>query len=276
MSRAVGYAYFFVAIAPLMVIVSISQDTYVWLIIYMPFLLLSVFLVYKHMVALRLKTQMTSTTQFFEKMLNLELDDLNQQFQDVLVYTDSRGRSFRKTISMDDKDSIEMLHWMLRLIEKGNSDVETLMNDFLEYRPTDPRYYKYSGIVLYGYLLNDRIEDFVGIYKTFKETLMSRTEYRVMGRLPGEFRLFDKWIGLDFSFLDLMYLIYGEGKDLETDILSYKTRDAYHRNLYLIILDQYFKSIENRSLLSDYEEEYNQAVLLRSTYKMTPFWKEVE
>ena len=273
MSRGVGYAYFFCVMMPFVLYLAIFEGMWPILIIYIPIFALSIFLVYRHMQTMKARGEMTRASEFLEYIENLELDDLDYKFRDVLVYTDPSGRTTSKHIGIDERESLELINLMLALLEEENQEIEKLQNEYIAYRPTDSKRFKYAGIAFYSYLIDGRISDFVTTYKEFKDTLMSRTEYRVMGRKQGDIKLFDGVISLDFDFLDLMYAYYGQGKDVFSNVMTYEIKNNYHRILIHIIIEKYAKDTENSSIMSDFQEDYDKAVSFRKDYVAKKIWE---
>ncbi len=273
MGRVVGYAYFFCIMMPFVIYLGIFEGMWPLLVVYTPLFVLSVFLVYRHMQSMKARGKMTKASEFLRFIEDLELDDLPSKFQNVLLFTDSSGRMTSRHIGIDESESVELINLMLALLENGNNEIKKLMENYLSFRPTDTKRYKYAGIVFYSYLLNNRNEDFVSTYKEFKDTLMSRTEYRVMGRMPGEIKLFDGKIVLDFDFLDLMYSHYGQGEDVFDKVMTHKINNNYHKVLITIIMEKYIKNTERDSVMTDYQEDFSWAAEFRNTYKSSKIWK---
>ena len=273
MSRGVGYAYFFCIMMPFVLYLAIFEGMWPILIIYIPIFALSIFLVYRHMQTMKARGEMTLASEFLGYIENLELDDLEYKFRKVLIYTDPSGRTTSKHVGIDEKESLELIDLMLSLLEEENQEIRKLQEDYLTFRPTDSKRFKYAGIVFYSYLLDGRISDFVKTYKEFKDTLISRTEYRVMGRLPGEIKLFEGTISLDFDFLDLMYGYYGQGKDVFSNVMAYEIKNNYHKVLCHIIIEKFARDTENTSVMSDFQEDYDRAVSFRRGYVATTIWE---
>lgn len=267
MSRMVGYSYFFVGVMPFVVYLAIFEGMWPLVIVYAPFFGLSVYLVYRHLLTLKAKSNMTKASEFLMLIENLELDHLDVKFQEVLRSMDSNGRVTVRYVGDDEKEAIDMIDWMLRLLEKDNAKVKQLQEEFSLYRPTDTRFYRYAGIVFYAYLMDHNMEDFVKRYKVFQDTLMSRTEYRVMNRMPGTVKFFDGEIALDFKLLDILYSYYGKGEDVFTEVTSYTVQNRYQKVLYEILLKHYSEDSEKPSIMTDFEEDYQWALGFRETYK---------
>lgn len=266
MSRLKGYVYVLGVLSPVVLVMSLINGLWGLFVIALIIFVFSAYIMYKVIEQRRLMSQLDDIRLFFDKIENLELDFIQTSFEKSIRVSENGMPSSLRYISPDDMIAITQLNLLLQVLDINNDEIKEKMKTFLELRPTDPKVYRYGVIYMYAMLLHNQVDAFKEMFQVFDETLTSRTEYRVMNIKPGQITLFDKSIQINYIMLKKFYKAYTNDVEAHDALLSHEPVRKIDEFFYSVLIEHYAVNIENKNLLTDYEDMINDKNEFISSY----------